>query len=159
MLYNIGKVLVYRFYPTRIHHAFTTIWFITRVNAIPQNNERGTIATATKPLEIGVRKRDAHSFTIEPTNDCLKKLLKEHKTIRTFDLRSNYNMVRIRISRNVKLKSRKERSPLHTWAWDLCYWESALSGYNDWIWTTWLTSCRYHVKYCNIFGIFVLDVS
>jgi hypothetical protein len=61
-----------------------------------------------QPLEIGVLKRDAHSFTIEATNDRLKKLLKEHKTIRTFDLRNNDNMVRIRISRNVKLKSRKD---------------------------------------------------
>jgi hypothetical protein len=50
----------------------------------------------------------AHSFTIESTNDRLKKLLKEDKTIRTFDLRNNYNMVRIRIGRNVKLNREKK---------------------------------------------------
>ena len=40
----------------------------------PQNNERG----ATTTLEIGVRKWDSHSFTIEGTNDQLEKLLKKN---------------------------------------------------------------------------------
>ena len=39
-------------------------------------------------------------------NDQLEKLLKERKIIRTFDLRNNGKMVRI--SRNAKLKSRKD---------------------------------------------------
>jgi methyltransferase-like protein len=59
-----------------------------------------------QPLEIEVRKWDAHSFTIEGVNDQLEKLLKEQKIIRTLALRDNGKMVRI--SRDVRLKSRKD---------------------------------------------------
>jgi hypothetical protein len=55
-----------------------------------------------RPLEIEVRKWDAHSFTI----DQLEKLLKEQKIIRTLALRHNGKMVRI--SRDVRLKARKD---------------------------------------------------
>ena len=48
-----------------------------------------------RPLEIEVRKWDAHSFTIEGVNDQLEKLLKEQKIIRTLALRHNGKMVRI----------------------------------------------------------------
>ncbi len=59
-----------------------------------------------QPLEIEVRKWDAHSFTIEGVNDQLEKLLKENKTIRTLALRQDGKMVRI--SRDVRLKDRKD---------------------------------------------------
>jgi hypothetical protein len=59
-----------------------------------------------QPLEIEVRKWDAHSFTIDGVNDQLEKLLKENKTIRTLALRQDGKMVRI--SRDVKLKDRKD---------------------------------------------------
>jgi hypothetical protein len=59
-----------------------------------------------RPLEIEVRKWDAHSFTIEGVNDHLEKLLKEQKIIRTLALMQNGKMVRI--SRDVKLKARKD---------------------------------------------------
>jgi hypothetical protein len=59
-----------------------------------------------QPLEIEVRKWDAHSFTIEGVNDQLEKLLKEQKVIRTLALRHNGKMVRI--SRDVRLKARKD---------------------------------------------------
>jgi hypothetical protein len=59
-----------------------------------------------QPLEIEVRKWDAHSFTIEGVNDQLEKLLKEQKIIRTLALRHNGKMVRI--SRDVRLKARKD---------------------------------------------------
>jgi hypothetical protein len=59
-----------------------------------------------RPLEIEVRKWDAHSFTIEGVNDQLEKLLKEQKIIRTLALMQNGKMVRI--SRDVKLKARKD---------------------------------------------------
>jgi hypothetical protein len=59
-----------------------------------------------QPLEIEVRKWDAHSFTIEGVNDQLEKLLKEQKIIRTLALMQNGKMVRI--SRDVKLKARKD---------------------------------------------------
>src|SRR3712207_7899570 len=39
-----------------------------------------------QPLEIEVRKWDAHSFTIEGVNDQLEKLLREQKIIRTLAL-------------------------------------------------------------------------
>jgi hypothetical protein len=59
-----------------------------------------------QPLEIEVRKWDAHSFTIEGVNDQLENLLKEQKVIRTLALRHNGKMVRI--SRDVRLKARKD---------------------------------------------------
>ena len=59
-----------------------------------------------QPLEIEVRKWDAHSFTIEGVNDRLEQLLKEQKIIRTLALRQNGKMVRI--SRDVKLKARRD---------------------------------------------------
>jgi hypothetical protein len=59
-----------------------------------------------QPLEIEVRKWDAHSFTIEGINDQLEKLLKEQKIIRTLALRQDGKMVRI--SRDVRLKARKD---------------------------------------------------
>ncbi len=59
-----------------------------------------------QPLEIEVRKWDAHSFTIEGVNDQLEKLLKERKLIRTLALRQNGKMVRI--SRDVRLKARRD---------------------------------------------------
>jgi hypothetical protein len=59
-----------------------------------------------RPLEIEVRKWDAHSFTIEGVNNQLEKLLKEQKIIRTLALRHNGKMVRI--SRDVRLKARKD---------------------------------------------------
>ncbi|HJY09674.1 MAG TPA: hypothetical protein VJ250_01910 [Nitrososphaeraceae archaeon] len=59
-----------------------------------------------QPLEIEVRKWDAHSFTIEGVNNQLEKLLKEQKIIRTLALRHNGKMVRI--SRDVRLKARKD---------------------------------------------------
>ncbi len=59
-----------------------------------------------QPLEIEVRKWDAHSFTIEGINDQLEQLLKEQRIIRTLALRQNGKMVRI--SRDVKLKARKD---------------------------------------------------
>ena len=59
-----------------------------------------------QPLEIEVRKWDAHSFTIEGVNDQLEQLLKEQKIIRTLALRQNGKMVRI--SRDVKLKARRD---------------------------------------------------
>jgi hypothetical protein len=59
-----------------------------------------------QPLEIEVRKWDAHSFTIEGVNDQLEKLLKGQKIIRTLALRHNGKMVRI--SRDVRLKARKD---------------------------------------------------
>ena len=59
-----------------------------------------------QPLEIEVRKWDAHSFTIEGVNDQLEKLLKEQKIIRTLSLRHNGQMGRL--SRDVKLKARRE---------------------------------------------------
>ena len=48
-----------------------------------------------RPLEIEVRKWDAHSFTLEGVNDQLEKLLKDQKIIRTLALRHNGKMVRI----------------------------------------------------------------
>ena len=63
-----------------------------------------------QPLEIEVRKWDAHSFTIEGVNDQLEKLLERQKIIRTLALMRNGKMVRI--SRDVKLKSRKDFSHL-----------------------------------------------
>ena len=59
-----------------------------------------------QPLEIEVRKWDAHSFTIEGVNNQLEKLLKEQKIIRTLALKHNGKMVRI--SRDVRLKARKD---------------------------------------------------
>jgi hypothetical protein len=59
-----------------------------------------------QPLEIEVRKWDAHSFTIEGVNDQLEKLLKENKIIRTLALMHDGYMVRI--SRDVRLKARKD---------------------------------------------------
>jgi hypothetical protein len=59
-----------------------------------------------QPLEIEVRKWDAHSFTIEGANDQLEKLLKEQKIIRTLALMQNGKMVRI--SRDVRLKVRRD---------------------------------------------------
>jgi hypothetical protein len=59
-----------------------------------------------QPLEIEVRKWDAHSFTIEGANDQLEKLLKEQKIIRTLALMQNGKMVRI--SRDVRLKARRD---------------------------------------------------
>ena len=59
-----------------------------------------------QPLEIEVLKWDAHSFTIEGVNDQLERLLREQKMIRTLALMHNGKMVRI--SRDVKLKSRKD---------------------------------------------------
>jgi hypothetical protein len=47
-----------------------------------------------------------HSFIIEGVNDQLEKLLKEQKIIRTLALKHNGKMVRI--SRDVKLKARKD---------------------------------------------------
>jgi hypothetical protein len=65
-----------------------------------------TMSNERQPLEIEVRKWDAHSFTIEGVNDQLEKLLKEEKIIRTLALRHNDKMVRI--SRDVRLKARKD---------------------------------------------------
>ena len=59
-----------------------------------------------QPLEIEVRRWDAHSFIIEGINDQLEKLLKEQKVIRTLALRHDGKMVRI--SRDVRLKARKD---------------------------------------------------
>ena len=64
------------------------------------------MSTERQPLEIEVRKWDAHSFTIEGVNNQLEKLLKEQKIIRTLALRHNDKMVRI--SRDVRLKARKD---------------------------------------------------
>jgi hypothetical protein len=58
------------------------------------------------PLEIEVRKWDAHSFTIEGVNDLLEKILKEDKIIQTLALKHNGKMVRI--IRDVRLKARKD---------------------------------------------------
>ena len=63
-----------------------------------------------QPLEIEVLKWDAHSFTIEGVNDQLERLVREQKMIRTLALMHNGKMVRI--SRDVKLKSRKDFSCL-----------------------------------------------
>jgi hypothetical protein len=65
-----------------------------------------TMSNERQPLEIEVRKWDAHSFTIEGVNNQLEKLLKEQKIIRTLALRHNGKMVRI--SRDVRLKARKD---------------------------------------------------
>ena len=59
-----------------------------------------------RPLEIEVRKWDAHSFTIEGVNDQLEKLLKEQKIIRILSLRHNGQMGRL--SRDVRLKARRD---------------------------------------------------
>ena len=59
-----------------------------------------------QPLEIEVLKWDAHSFTIEGVNDQLERLVREQKMIRTLALMHNGKMVRI--SRDVKLKARKD---------------------------------------------------
>jgi hypothetical protein len=59
-----------------------------------------------KPVEVEVRKWDAHSFTVERVNDQLEKLLKEQKIIRTLALRHDGRMVRI--IRDVRLKGRKD---------------------------------------------------
>ena len=61
------------------------------------------------PLEIEVVKWDAHSFTIEGVNDRLEKILKDQTTIRTLALRNNG--IEVRISRDVKLKGRRDFSP------------------------------------------------
>jgi hypothetical protein len=58
------------------------------------------------PLEIEVLKWDAHSFTIEGTNDQLEKLLKEKKVIRTLSLRHHGQMGRL--SRDVRLRARRD---------------------------------------------------
>ena len=63
-----------------------------------------------QPLEIEVRKWDAHSFTIEGINDQLERLFREQKIIRTLALMQNGKMVRI--SRDVKLKAWKDFSYL-----------------------------------------------
>ena len=63
-----------------------------------------------QPLEIEVLKWDAHSFTIEGVNDQLERLVREQKIIRTLALMHNGKMVRI--SRDVKLKARKDFSYL-----------------------------------------------
>ena len=65
-----------------------------------------TMSNELQPLEIEVRKWDAHSFTIEGVNNQLEKLLKEQKIIRTLALRHNGKMVRI--SRDVRLTARKD---------------------------------------------------
>ena len=59
-----------------------------------------------QPLEIEVRRWDAHSFTIEGINDQLEKILKEQKIIRTLALRQDGKMARI--SRDVRLKARRD---------------------------------------------------
>ena len=59
-----------------------------------------------QPIEIEVRKWDAHSFTIDGVNEHLEKLLKEQKIIRTLALRHDGKMARI--SRDVRLKSRRD---------------------------------------------------
>ena len=59
-----------------------------------------------KPVEVEVRNWDGHSFTVEGVNDQLEKLLKEQKIIHTLALRHNGRMVRI--SRDVRLKGRKD---------------------------------------------------
>ncbi len=59
-----------------------------------------------KPVEVEVRNWGGHSFTVEGINDQLEKLLKENKVIHTLALRHNGRMVRI--SRDVKLKARKD---------------------------------------------------
>ncbi len=61
-----------------------------------------------QPLEIEVLKWDAHSFTIEGVNDQLERLVREQKIIRTLALKHNGKMVRI--SRDAKLKARKDFS-------------------------------------------------
>jgi hypothetical protein len=58
------------------------------------------------PLEIEVLKWDAHSFTIEGTNDQLEKLLKQQKIIRTLSLRHKGRMGRL--SRDVRLTARRD---------------------------------------------------
>ncbi len=58
------------------------------------------------PLEIEVRKWDAHSFTIEGVNDQLEKILEEQKIVRTLSLRHNGQMGRL--SRDVRLKARRD---------------------------------------------------
>ncbi|HKH86385.1 MAG TPA: hypothetical protein VKA40_07525 [Nitrososphaera sp.] len=58
------------------------------------------------PLEIEVLKWDAHSFTIEGTNDQLEKLLKQQKIIRTLSLRHKGQMGRL--SRDVRLTARRD---------------------------------------------------
>jgi hypothetical protein len=59
-----------------------------------------------KPVEVEVRNWDGHSFTVEGVNVQLEKLLKEQKIIHTLALRHNGRMVRI--SRDVRLKGRKD---------------------------------------------------
>ena len=59
-----------------------------------------------KPVEVEVRNWDGHSFTVEGVNDQLEQLLQEQKIIRTLALKNKGRMVRI--SRDVKLKARKD---------------------------------------------------
>jgi hypothetical protein len=63
-----------------------------------------------QPPEIEVLKWDAHSFTIEGVNDQLERLVREQKMIRT--IASMHNGKMVRISRDVKLKARKDFSYL-----------------------------------------------
>ena len=57
---------------------------------------------------LALKQWNAYSFTIEGINNQLEKLLEEHKVIRTLALRQNSKMVRI--SRDVRLKARKDLS-------------------------------------------------
>ena len=59
-----------------------------------------------KPVEVEVQNWDGHSFTVKGVNDQLEKLLKEQKIIRALALRHNGKMVRL--SRDVRLKARKD---------------------------------------------------
>ncbi len=62
--------------------------------------------TSNETVEVEVRNRDGHLFTLESTNDQLERFLKENKRIQTLAFRQNGRMVRI--IRDVKLKSRKD---------------------------------------------------
>ena len=57
-------------------------------------------------MKLRYVKWDAHSFTIEGTNDQLEKLLKEQKIIRTLSLRHKGQMGRL--SRDVRLTARRD---------------------------------------------------
>ncbi len=58
------------------------------------------------PLEIEVLKWDAHSFTIEGTNEHLEKLLKEQRIIRILSLRHKGQMARL--SRDARLTAMRD---------------------------------------------------
>jgi hypothetical protein len=85
-----------------------------------------------KPVEVEVRNWDGHSFTVEGVNDQLEKLLKEQKIIHTLALRHNGRMVRI--SRDVRLKGRKDfylKPELKTTAITNPFYQGTMFEYED----------------------------